>query len=356
MKNTAYVLISLLLTGLFCTSCQKNKGGDIVPDNFGINLSDAISIPDLDKKALILNDTIASGKDLYQHLRTLIFVGEYSSELINESLWSIKDYIIDRAMSFSYISDRDNRTKNVVVREQVSFENETWDYEMTITDEIEGKAFLLYWNMNPLKVIAFLQPKAMNFQSLVLRRAIIRVNYNDSDPIFDKTMLVMVTGIDSTSVNFMKKLKMFAGQKGDVVHIYGNTIHPYAYLVDPNYIGGRAWTFRAKNNTKLDIAVAKVALPPISLTNDEMPPIWDEYSMDKILEEEIVTVYNDATPSIIENYVYTARGVAYFVGPPGFVSNGTDIPQVPGFTPEFIDMTGLEPWAPVDVNNLTIGF
>ena len=237
-----------------------------------------------------------------------------------------------------------------------SFENETWDYEMVITDETEGKAVAVFWNMTPRRVVAFLYRKAFDFTSLFMRNALIRVDYSENHSLFDRTMLVQIIGMDSTSVNYMSKLKMFAGQTGDVVHFYGNTIHPHAYIVDPNHAGGRAWCFKGKNDVEQDIAVARCALPVIDMSNTEMPNLWTDYTMDQVLETEITDAYVDVTPTTLETYIENARGAAYFIGRQGFVGNDTNIPDHPGFTVAFIDLTGLDPWAPFDVYTMTIIF
>jgi len=356
MNTLGRIVFTLLLASLCCVSCKKKGGGDIVLQDIDVNLSDAISVPDFDKKDFNLYDTIVSGADLYQHLRTLVYVAEYSAELVNAALRNIRMYEITQPTTFTYISDDDNRIKTLVVREKIPFENETWDYEMVITDETEGKAFAIYWNMNPRRAIAFLYRKAFDYNVLFMRNALIRLDYSETNQIFDRTMLVQLIGLDSTSVNYMSKLKMFAGQMGDVVHFYGNTIHPSAFIVDPSHAGGRAWCFKGKNDVIQDIAVAKCALPIIDLTNTEMPALWTEYTMDKVLEEEITDAYVDVAPATLENYIQYARGAAYFIGRPGFVGNDTNIPDHPGFTTSFIDLTGIEPWAPYDVYTMFIDF
>ena len=356
MKTNKLFILFVLIAVILASSCSKKKKGDIVPDNMDINLSDAISVPDLEKKGYIYADTIVSGKDLYQNLRTLIFYGDHAGAILNQYLSILEIYEITGPTIFSFINDQDGKSKNVVVTDNVDFYNETWDYFMFVTDGFEGAALALYWNINPRKAIAIFRPKAINSNSTFLRNAYVWIEYNESDQIFDRTTLIQIADMDTTSANYMSKLKMFIGQKGDVAHIYGNTIHPTAYLVDPEHTDGRSWSFIAKNNIKLDIAVAKCALPTTKMTLDEMPNLWTFYSMDEVLREEIEAVYTDLTPVQIDPLLVNAIGSAYFIGPAGFVSNNLDIPEDPGFTNDFLDLSGLEPWTPLDVYNMIISF
>ncbi len=356
MKTYGRIILFTLIAGLFFSACRKKEKGDIVPENVKVNLSDAISVPDFDKKNFILADSIASGRDLYQHLRTLVYVGEFSADMVNSALRSIQGYNINKPINFSYTSDLDNRTKTVVVKEMVQFEGTAWDYEMIISDDLTGKALALYWNLNPLKVVVIMHTKAWNYRTIFMRQTLIRIDYSEIDRNFDRTMLVQITGMDSTSLNYMNKLKMFVGQKDEIVYFYGNSIHPNAYFVDASHTGGRAWSFKGKNNINLDIAVARCALPPTTLPNTGMPDLWTQYSMDKVLESEITTAYVTVTQPVLDYYLQNARGAAYFVGLNGFVSNDNNIPNTPGFTTEFINLSGFDPWAPLDITNMTIKF
>jgi hypothetical protein len=354
----SYVRITsiMMLAGVLCMACQKKGGGDIVLQDVKVNLSDAISVPDFDKKDFNIYDTIPNGADLYQHLRTLVYVAEYSADLVNTALRTLHMYEISGPTTFTYISDDDNRIKSVIVREKIPFENETWDYELAVSDETEGKAFVIYWNRNPRRAIAFMFRKAFDFNVIFMRNTLIRLDYSESDAVFDRTMMVRLVGLDSTSVHYMSKLKMFAGQAGDVVRFYGNTIHPSAYIVDASHTGGRAWCFKGRNDVVQDIAVALCALPVISLSNNEMPILWTDYTMEKVLEAEITDAYVDIAPATLETYVKEARGAAYFIGRQGFVGNDTNIPDHPGFTSAFIDLSGFDPWAPYDIYTMNINF
>lgn len=357
MKNFSLILIAMTL---IFSSCEKKGKKNIVPEDFKIGISDAISSPDFDKKGLqidVLDDTV-KGNQLYQQLRNMIFVGEFSADILNSSMLTVRELGIDQAMSFSYTSKDDGRKKDVVVRENVDFQNRTWQYGMAITDA-GVKAFQLFWDLNPVEGIALLDIGEFNHSALVQRNSFVKIEYSENDVFFDRQMLVYITNLDSLDRNYMNKLKMFVGEWGDVVFIRGNSNHPTAAIVDPNHIGGRSWCFVAKNHTKLNIALAKVSMPPVELNT--ISGIWNTFSMDKVLEEEIRTVYSDLPAveqdAIVEVATAEAQSPGFFVGNAGFYASGLDnLPLLPGFDGDFIDLSGLDPFIPNEVNLMDITF
>jgi hypothetical protein len=154
-------------------------------------------------------------------------------------------------------------------------------------------------------------------------------------------------------------MKMFVGQKGDTVQIRGNSNHPTAQIMNSAWQGGRSWCFVAKNNVALDIAVAKVALPPVSHSNTL--DLWTDYSMEKVLEDEVKAAYN-ILPVADQNVIIglvtaNAKIPGFFQGDGGFISSGlANIPSNTGFTPKFINLGYLQPYTPSEVNMLVISF
>ncbi len=355
MKTNRFLIILLLISSILTSSCSKKKG-DIVPDDMDIDLSDAISVPDLEKKAFIPGDSIISGRDLYQRLRTLIYVGDQAGTLLNNYLSELNQYEISGPKIFTYFGDQDGKIKSVIVDEQVSYNNQLWDYSLTVTDA-GNPAMRIYWNVNPREAIAIFSPQGMNSNTVFMKNAIVYIEYSESASLFDKTMLITISNMDVSSPGNMSKLKMFIGLKDGVAHIYGNTIHPEDYLINESLTISRSWAFKAKNDLIRDIAVAKCALPPSATTADGMLNLWDDYSMDKILEQEIKTVYPGIPQQDLVNYINSAKGRAYFIGSQGFISNDTDVPENDGFTPAFIDLSGIaEPWVPKEVFEMTVSF
>jgi len=188
-----------------------------------------------------------TGEEIYMHLRNIIYLGELSADLVQDMMISLKKHNIKYATTFSYESIYDGKNKNVVVKENVSVNDTTWNFCLTVSDEELGTAFQLFWNTSPLEVIAILQPKAFDF------------------------------------------------------------------------------------------------------------------SVDKVLSEEIDIVYANVTDQTILNeikeiYLSKAVGPAYFSGEQGFVSNASNVPDDEGFTQDFMNMTGLTPWVPFEISQMTITF
>ena len=171
-------------------------------------------------------------------------------------------------------------------------------------------------------------------------------------------MIVSVTKMDSTSRQYMSNIKFFAGKNGDNISLYGNSAHPYMALLNNNHNNGRCFCFQARNDVLNDIAIARIALPTILQT--DITNIWTDFSVDRVLSDEIDIVYPNVDQSTLTTikkiYLANAIGPAYFTGEQGFVSNGTNIPDDDGFTTEFMNMTGLIPWAPFEINQMTITF
>ena len=54
------------------------------------------------------------------------------------------------------------KPKSIVIIENSAFEGQTWEYQLTTTDEDGGKALQVFWNNNPVKGISILQPYNIN--------------------------------------------------------------------------------------------------------------------------------------------------------------------------------------------------
>jgi len=199
-----------------------------------------------------------------------------------------------------------------------------------------------------------LHPVAYNYRADKQREAFIKVEYGEDDPKYDRTMTVSAINLDSTNTRYVKRMKVFFGQKGDVVFLYGNFNMPNAYVLSvAEETRGRSWSFKAKNNVKENIAVALCGLPV--LTVNTVDKIWSDYSMDKVLKRQIMTLFPNMPGEVVDTYVSDAVGIAYFDGN-GFVSNDKDNPDPAKFTSSFIDMSDVNPWPPASIETISIGF
>ncbi|MCK4699971.1 MAG: hypothetical protein KAT38_06540 [Bacteroidales bacterium] len=359
MKTIKVITVIITLSALVFSGCSKDESGDSLPDNITVGISDAISFPASgSNKSAYLGVDPLTGEDIYMHLRNIIYIGELSADLVQDMMISLKKHNIKYASTFSYESIYDGKNKNVVVKENISINDTIWDYCLTVSDVELGTAFQLFWNTNPLEVIAILQPKAFDFSTTRNPNAMIKIEYSENDPDYDKTMIVSVTKIDSTSRQYMSSLKFFAGKNSDIISLYGNSTHPYMALLNENHNNGRCFCFQARNNVPKDIAIARIALPTILQT--DMTNIWVDFSVDQVLSDEIDIVYPNVDQTTLTQikdvFLAKATGPAYFTGEQGFVSNAGNVPDDEGFTQDFMNMTGLTPWAPSEINQMTITF
>lgn len=359
MKNIKLITATITLSAMVFSGCGKNESGDSLPENITIGISDAISFPvSGSSKSANLGVDPLTGEEIYKHLRNFIYLGELSADLVQDMMLSLKRHNITYAISFSYESIYDGKNKDVVVKENVSVNDTTWNFCLTVSDEELGTALQLFWNKNPLEVIAILQPSAFDFSTTRNPNAMIKIEYSENDPDYDKTMIVSITKMDSTSRQYMSNLKFFAGKNGDIISLYGNSTHPYMALINDNHINGRCFCFQARNDVPNDIAIARIALPTILQT--DMSNIWVDFSVDKVLTEEIDIVHANADQATLTQikdiFLAKAIGPGYFTGDQGFVSNASNVPDDEGFTQDFMNMTGLTPWAPSEINQMIITF
>ena len=224
MKNIKVITVIITLLAIVFSGCSKDESGDSLPDNITIEISDAISFPASGSaKSAKLGVDPLTGEEIYMYLRDIIYLGELSADFVQDMMISLKKYNISYAIAFSYESIYDGKNKNVVVKENVCVNDTTWNYCLTVSDEELGTAFQLFWNTSPLEVIAILQPKAFDFTVTRNPNAMIKIEYSENDPYYDKTMIVSITRLDSTSRQYIRNLKFFTGKNGDIVSLYGNT-------------------------------------------------------------------------------------------------------------------------------------
>lgn len=221
MKTIKILKSAVIITvaAILFYSCSKDDSGDTLPDNIIVELSDAINFPASGtKKSSPKGIEPLTGEKIYKHLGNFIYLGELSANLVQDMMLSLKRHNIQFATSFSFVSDYDGKEKNVIVKENISINDSiTWDFVLTLSDAEMGTAFQLFWNTNPLKATAILQPLAFDFTANRNPNSMMKIEYNENDPVYDKTMIVSITGIDSTSIQSMQKLKFFAGKSGDIV-------------------------------------------------------------------------------------------------------------------------------------------
>ena len=145
---------------------------------------------------------------------------------------------------------------------------------------------------------------------------------------------------------------MFAGKKGDVVDVYGNTNHPNAILFSGNV--GFNWAFVASGNDVTDIGVAEVGLPPSDLDESDRDVLLKDYSIKNVFTTEINSVWPGIDPDLLAAYLTNTAAPGYFDNKNGFISGGVS----PGAEWDVLTnrLTALSPYNPKSTSELVVTF
>ena len=367
MKKYSLFSIVLLMTGiLFITSCQKDEitqpvTDEILPENFKVDLPVSLSYESLSLKSANV-DTL-KGNEVYQHLGNFIHIGEKGAENIQDVIRTIRVFHINKPISFSYESDDDGRTKNLVVTRGQEYDGINWEFKAAITDaESEGnadggKAIQVFWNRNPVKGIALMKPYNIDRRENIDNvDAMFRVDYSEArEHGYDAEMIVYAAYLKVAdpldNPYSMSSMKMFAGRKGNITDVYGNSDHPNAILLAGN--AGFDWAFIASGDNNTNLGVAEVGLPPTNLDEPSRRVLLGYYSLQNVLTREIYAVWPDIDEESVQAYLYNTSAPGYF-DTEGFVSGGA----APGAGYELIEprLKRLSPYNPKEITTLQIQF
>jgi len=365
MKKMQFILVALMLAfAAIFTSCEESepleKNNDtILPANFKVDIPDAIS-KEVAKKSL--NDDDLSGNEIYEMLGFFIALGEGSADLVQEVMVAIAVYGINQPMELSFDSDEDGRTKNLKVIENVTFEETSYEFQMTITDAASevngdgGKGLQVLWSRDPVNGVAFIKPYNINRNDSESGQAIFRIDYSETgNNGYDAEMLVQIANfplpsplIDPFAVN---NIKLFAGKKGDIVDVYGNSNHPNAKIFTD--ATGFNWAFVASGKESEDIGVAEIGLPPSTLDETSRDQLLGYYSIKNVFERAIYETWPNADSAFVAQYLQNTAALGFF-DHDGFVQGGTS----PGATYDEIEirLQNLVPFNPKTINELSIEF
>jgi hypothetical protein len=375
MKKITFIsrilTIGLLASMLF-TACEDNETiapqQDLLPSSFRVDipssLSNQNSVINGRTSGRIKEDSL-KGNDIYLHLNTFIAVGDGAASLVEEFIEGIRKHKIDRIQSLTYISEDDNRKKNLIVLSQATFENQTWDYQLTVTDADSeaaadgGKALQIFWNKSStIKGIAIVKPyNCDRIQNAAINDAVFRIDYSEAgNSGYDAQMEVSISGLPLPSALeepfAMSTLKMFVGKKGNMIDVYGNTNHPNAILFAGDT--GFNWAFVASGNEAKNIAVAEVGLPPSELNSTNREVILKEYSIRNVFTNEITSAWPGIDQNILNAYLSNTAAPGYFNDSKGFISGGTS----PGADWDALTdrIDDLSPYNPSLISNLVVSF
>jgi len=370
MKKLSFYSVALFLMGLLIfTACENTFNGpglndenSILPDQLTVEIPAALLDDASSLKGAPVVDTL-KGREIYGHLRIFIYTGDQAARIVRHIIYGIRRYNIDRVKTVTYESEDDGRIKNLVVVEAPEFDGRTWEYGLTITDaesegdEDGGKGMQIFWNRNPKEGITIIKPYNLDRSiEREMAHSMFRIDYSGAGELgYDHHMVVSIAdlpAVDPLLAPFaMDGMKMFAGIKGDVVDVYGNSSHPNAKFLTEKV--GYNWAFVASGSITDDAAVAEVGLPLSSLDAEGRKILLEEFSIHNVLYNEVKTVWPDASDEILEAWLTNTEAPGFFDSH-GFIQGG----EAPGdeFLPLIDRIAGFSPYNPKVIANLSISF
>lgn len=350
-------LIALLLCFAFLVACSSDDEVPSqidIPSNFSVDIPQSISdnAGGLNGRVSGDGDGMIEGNEIYESLRGFIKIGEGSAEIIELTLLVGVALEVQNVRSYTFESEDDGREKRIDINEGVTRGGTAYDYEMTMIDtENDEMALQLLWNTDPVQGVGILKPYNIDrTEHTDAIDAFVRIDYSEDDATYDATMTVSIAGLETPQNGDIDNLKMFVGKKGDIVDVMGNSNHPNIVIIDEDFTGGRNYAFVARGDESTDLGVAKLALPPSATTTDD---VLVDYSVYAVLDAEIKKL-GITDQDLIDEYLAEALSPAYFNND-GFITSGPDNKPV-SFSDEFVDLTGMNPFVPNDVKNLTLDF
>lgn len=357
----SFGLIFLFVFVFVLGGCKKNNTDVVqptptnqVPSTFKVDVPSSMNSSSAKS---VEADTLTGGV-IYANLRTFINVGCAAADVVQGIMTAIYSLNITSAMSFSYPSHEDGRTKSFVVVQNAAYNGTTYQYKMTVSDQ-SSPAIQVFWNNNPVKGVAIISPYDWDRNiGTTYSNTKYKVEYSEEASVtgYEKQMIVSIAGFPqlvSANTNYINNMKMFVGKNGNLLTMWGNSNHPSATIVDPALVG-KCYSFVAHSDASLNIGIAKVAISPTDVASTV--DIFNTYSVYNVLNTAIHVVYPTATQNQINSYLKNTDQPAFFTAPTGFVSCGTTVPNNTGFTDSFNDISSLIPYVPSDIKNLTISF
>ncbi len=375
MKRLNLLILSIFLGAMIAfMGCQKDdepneeeKNDSILPNSFSVDVPSSISASTTKSgtlKSTASDDTTLSGNKIYSHLRTFIHTGESAAEIVGGIIQAISEYNINKAITLSYESNDDGRTKNLEVVEDVTFDGQTWEFQMTISDAAStggtygGKGLQVFWNRNPIEGIAIINPYNIDRSSIenwFTDSTLCRIDYSEAATgEYEKHMIVYITEVflgDPAERFAMETLKMFVGKYGSRVDVYGSSNHPNASFFTSTT--GFNWAFTAAGYDDANIGVAEVGLPPSTLDETSRSVILEDYSIKKVFSDQINEEYPGIDSTVLNAYLHNTEAPGYFDSD-GFIRGGTS----PGNDYNALEtaIQSLTPYNPKNISELTINF
>ena len=363
MKKLSFILSFVFVAAIFFTSCDETEvekvEQSIIPEKFTVDIPSSLSSSTTVKSAQ--SDTI-KGEDLYEYMRSFIHIGEEAAGVVEEIISTIRTYHLSTEISFSYQSEEDGRTKNVIITANQEFEGTTYDWQMIISDadseenEDGGVGVQIFWNTGTVEGIAIVKPYNLNRNSEVLFvDAMFRIDYSEAgEEGYDQEMTVYISGLTLPEGQplAMETMKMTVRKKDNIVEVYGNSNHPNANVVFGGNTGVN-WAFVAAGTDDTDLGVAEVGLPPSNLNSSSRKQILEDYALKNVLEKVIQFTFPNIPDWLLTGLLKNAEAPAYF-SEKGFVAAG-DAPN-DDYVNLNLAIEQLVPYNPFEISNLTIEF
>lgn len=361
MKKLKSIFVVFIISSIFIFGCKKETpltGDEIFPEKFSVEIPSSLS----SDNSKATKSEVINGDEIYLHLQTFIHIGEGAGEIVEGIINSIRDYNLSQEMTFSIQSDEDGRTKNFVIVEQSEFEGKIWEYELTMTDadsennDDGGMALQIFWDKSPVNGIAILKPYNINrTENDLAQEAVLRVDYTEARNDYDAAMTVYISGLTVPSPLVepyaMETLKMFAGKKGEIIDVYGNSNHPNATFFSTET--GFNWAFVASGNDNLNIATAEVGLPLSSLNTTDRNVILKDYSIYNVFYNSILATWPNISTEELAAYLQNTKAPGYF-GEGHFIQAGTAPNDL--YNDLSNSMNLLSPYNPFEISNLNVEF
>lgn len=361
-----FLMITLLLTGIVFQSCEKKETTNpqeqesIVPTTFTVEIPESLTSSAAYKSSD--GDTL-DGNQIYNHLRTFIFVGKHAGDIVEEVMLAISVYHLYQPMTFSFTSDEDGRLKLLEVVENVTYEGIAYQYMLSIIDnepegnETQNKALQVFWNNNPVTGVALINPYNINRNTdPKFELTMYRIDYSEAGNLgYTHHMIVSIDNFPLENPLIwpfsLSTMKMFVGKNGDLVSVYGNSEHPNARFINSDT--GFDWAFVAAGYRSENIAVAEVGLPSDTLNSDNRNVLLVENSIKNVFTSQIYELWPWIDSTSVQAYLYNTEAPGFFANY-GFIGGGTSPGQQYDALLELIP--GLKPYNPAEIHVLEIEF
>lgn len=353
------IVIIALIASLSSCENDPTPNNDFLPEKFSVDIPTAISS---EASAGRTKADTLNGNAVYLNLATFIAVGAGSAHLVEDFISGIRRYALEHVETATFTSDDDKRKKNLVVQKDVAFEGKTWQFMLTVTDADSennadgGLALQIFWNHGtPIHGVAVVKPYNCNRNDNgAIPDALFRINYDEqTDAGYDAQMEVSISGmpLPANAPYAISTLRMFAGKKGDVVDVFGNSSHPNASFFSGQK--GFGWAFVASGSDSENIGVAEVGLPPLTLDESDRVTLLKTYSIKTVFTNEVQTAFPFIPQHVINAYLKNTSAPGYFNNT-GFVAGGKS--PGPAWDALADRLDALSPYNPKATATLAVSF